>query len=272
MSSYDVVSEPSKYYTQPEKINIGDLPVAYRRKGSGETVLFLHGAGFTGMWLPFYECLADEFDLIAPEHPGFGETPFPDWLRSFDDLVQHYDQFLHEMGVETCHIVGFSLGGWLAAEFASYYPRFMQSLTLINPMGMRVDWPCTDDLFAIGPEEIEKRLMNNTAEVENYFSSEVPTLEQIVHGYGEASTAARLMWTPRYNLQLEHSLKRVTCPVNIVLGDNDRLVPDAIGHRYAEVFQNSCTENIPGTGHAVFADDPQASAAAITKFIKGIAK
>ena len=63
---------PRNYYTEPEMVEVNGLATAYRRKGAGEAVLFLHGAGFTRMWLPMYEQLSQSMDLIAPEHPGFG--------------------------------------------------------------------------------------------------------------------------------------------------------------------------------------------------------
>ena len=81
-------------------MRVGDLDVAYRRKGSGEPVVFLHGAGSTRMWLPFYERMSQSVDLIAPEHPGFGDTAFPDWLDGFDDLILHYRDLLELLALD----------------------------------------------------------------------------------------------------------------------------------------------------------------------------
>ena len=77
---------PRNYYTEPERIDVAALPTAYRREGTGEPVLMLHGAGLTRMWLPFYAAAAKNCDFIAPEHPGFGETPLPDWLSGINDV------------------------------------------------------------------------------------------------------------------------------------------------------------------------------------------
>ena len=83
------IPRPKNHYTPPNFVDIGDTTVAYRRKGQGEPVVFLHGAGFTRMWLPMYERMAASVDFIAPEHPGMGETPLPDWIDSFDDITLH---------------------------------------------------------------------------------------------------------------------------------------------------------------------------------------
>ena len=50
------------------------------------------------MWLPHLEALSERVDVIAPEHPGYGETEMPDWLDGFDDLVIHYDELLDVLG------------------------------------------------------------------------------------------------------------------------------------------------------------------------------
>ena len=77
------------------------------------------------------------------------------------------------------------------------------------------------------------------------------SLDEIVHQYGEGATLARLAWTPQYNLKLERRLARVTCPSLVVRAEDDRLIPDEMAERYAELLPNSRIETIPGTGHAL---------------------
>ena len=77
------VPRPRHFYTEPDWIEVGGVRVAYRRKGQGAATLYLHGAGLTRMWLPFYEQLSQSLDLIVPEHPGYGETEMPDWLTGW---------------------------------------------------------------------------------------------------------------------------------------------------------------------------------------------
>ncbi|HWI21119.1 MAG TPA: alpha/beta fold hydrolase, partial [Baekduia sp.] len=120
-------------YTAPDFVDVDGIRTAYRRKGEGERVLFLHGDGFTAMWLPFFEELAQRTDLVVPEHPGTGETPLTEEIQSFDDLVLHYDTFLETLDLEPVHLVGHGLGGWLAADLAVFYPRRFKSLTLVTP-------------------------------------------------------------------------------------------------------------------------------------------
>jgi pimeloyl-ACP methyl ester carboxylesterase len=242
------------------------LDVAFRRKGSGPTTLFLHGAGFTRMWLPLYERLAERLDLIAPEHPGYGETEMPEWLDGFDDIVIHYDEFLDALGLERVHMIGYSLGGWIAAEFASFYPKRLESLTLITPAGLRIPGKPIPNPIARPPEEFIDLIFNDKTNMLEYLP-DFENFDEIVHQYGEAATLSRLAWNPQYSLKLERRLARVDCPSLVVRAELDRLIPDEMAERYAELLPNSRIETIPGTGHAIAYEQPEKTADAIAAFI-----
>lgn len=266
MSEAREVPQPANYYTPPDYVDVNGLQTAYRRKGEGEAVLFLHGAGSTRMWLPMYERFSESVDFIAPEHPGFGATDRPDWLENFNDLVIHYDQLLSDLGVERLHIVGWSLGGWIASEFASYYPRRLQSLTLIVPIGLRLADDPGVDIFKLVPEELVDLLFNDKSALASV-APDPDNFEEICQAHYEASTFAKLIWSPRYNLALEHRLQRLSCPSLIVKAENDRLVPNAMADRFTEVIPNSSVVTIPETGHALCIERPNETADAIVKFI-----
>ena len=267
MSAARQIPEPINYYTPPSFVDVNDLQTAYRRKGDGEVVLFLHGAGSTRMWLPMYERFAESVDFIAPEHPGFGATERPGWLENFNDLVIHYDQFLAELNIERLHIVGWSLGGWIASELASYYPRRLKSLTLIVPIGLRLpDNPGTD-IFKLVPEELVDLLFNDKDAMATV-APDPDNFDEICQAHYEASTFAKLIWSPRYNLALEHRLQRLQCPALVVKAEDDRLVPNEMADRFAEVIPGGRTTTIPETGHALCIERPSETADAILAFIK----
>ncbi|MGD9764037.1 MAG: alpha/beta fold hydrolase [Candidatus Binatia bacterium] len=264
----DGVPRPRMYYTEPRRIRVRGLQTAYRRKGPGSpAVLFLHGAGLTRMWLPFYERMSQHVDFIAPEHPGFGETPLPEWLRGFDDVVLHYDDLLDELGVERIHLVGYSLGGWMAAEFACFYPRRLKSLTLITPIGLRIDDPGAD-LFQMPRADLWERLFNDKSALAAV-APDPGDVEEAIHLYGESTALAKLIWAPRYNLALERRLQRLPCKALVVRASDDRLIPNRMAERYAEVLPNCSLVEIPDTGHALVVERPEAVADAILQHIEG---
>src|SRR5213075_3113219 len=149
-----------KYWMAPEVVNVDDLETVYRRKGRGETVVYLHGGGNTRAWLPFHEAMAESVDFIAPEHPGFGDTPRPPYLSDWDDWILHYDGFFRALGLDRVHLVGNSLGGLLAAKLAVHYPDRFKTVTLLTPVGLRITGEPLRNVYRWSPEEANKALFN----------------------------------------------------------------------------------------------------------------
>ncbi len=125
----------------PERreLSVRGTPVQMLEDGAGPPLLFLHGAGGAGRWLPFQERLAKEFTVRMPSHPGHGGSPAADWLEHISDLAFHYLDLLDALGLERVHLVGASFGGWIAAELATMASHRLRSLVLIDPVGIKVD-------------------------------------------------------------------------------------------------------------------------------------
>jgi pimeloyl-ACP methyl ester carboxylesterase len=234
------------HWTEPSWVEVDGVNTAYRRKGSGEPLLFLHGAGLTRQWLPLFERLSERFDVVVPEHPGFGDTEMPAWLRGFDDLVLHYDSFVHELGLENPHLAGHSLGGWIAADLAVFYPRRFASMALISAMGLRVPESPQGDPFRWSPEVADEKLLNGTGEHYEEFLRMEGDIEQTLHEYGEAITFARLTWNPRYDFKLDRRLARVKIPTVVIHSADDAYIPLAHAERWVELIDGAKLEVLEG--------------------------
>ena len=79
------------------KLAVRGCNIGLMRGGAGEPLLILHGASGAGAWLPFMRSLAEKFDVIVPEHPGFGDSDTPDWLDTIHDLAYFYLDFLDHL-------------------------------------------------------------------------------------------------------------------------------------------------------------------------------
>src|SRR6195256_2743910 len=122
-------------------LKVRDVRIKLHRAGRGRTVLFLHGAGGVPQWLPFFEALAERYELLVPEHPGFGGSDDPAWIRSMPDLAMFYLDLVEEAGLDRIHLIGNSLGGWLAAEILIRDRSRFRSLVQLAPAGIRVRRP-----------------------------------------------------------------------------------------------------------------------------------
>jgi pimeloyl-ACP methyl ester carboxylesterase len=249
-----------------ETVDVAGTPVAVRRRGTGEPLLFLHGAGFTGKWLRFHHALAAGADVIAPEHVGYGGTPMQDWLEDIGDLVLHYDDLRATLGLDRFHLVGYSLGGWIAAAYATLFPDRLASLTLITPAGMQVPGKAPFvDMFTMEPAQLFSTLFNDPSNVGEVME-DITDPDVAVRLYEEQSTVARLVWNPRYDRKMPRRLRRVSCPALVLGAEDDRLVPNEACDRYAEFLPDARLQRIPGTGHALIIEQPEQTAKAVLEF------
>jgi len=105
----------SKYEIPGAKLHLA-------RAGSGKPVVVLHHETGTPDRLPFYDALAERYDVLVPHHPGYSRSERPDWMRSVRDIAIVYRGMLSELGIKNAALVGLGFGGWIAAEMAIMAP------------------------------------------------------------------------------------------------------------------------------------------------------
>lgn len=125
-----------------------------RRGGAGQPLLFLHGAhGFAGMQ-PALDALAKNFDVLAPDLPGFGRSDAPDWIDDVPDLAFFLLDLVTALDVKRVNLVGHSIGGWAALEMAIRSTERLKSLTLVDSAGIRLEGVPRADMFMASPDEL----------------------------------------------------------------------------------------------------------------------
>jgi pimeloyl-ACP methyl ester carboxylesterase len=100
-------------------VEVAGVKVHLSRAGNGAPLLVLHHDIGTLERTPFYDGLAQRFDVLVPHHPGYGKSERPAWLRSARDVAVMYRWLLADLGVEQASLVGLGFGGWIAAEMAT---------------------------------------------------------------------------------------------------------------------------------------------------------
>ena len=243
-----------------------DTSVRLRRNGKGERLVFLHGAGGWPAWGPFMERLAEKYDVLLPEHPGFGLSDNPSWIRNVSDVAMYYLDFLDALGDPPVHLVGHSLGGWIAAELAVRNTARLRSLTLIAPAGVRVKGLECGDNFIWSREEYARNLFYDQALAEQELAR-VPTDDEADIDLANRYMAAKLGWEPRwFNPALERWLHRIKVPTLVLWGAEDKLLPV----QYAEVWRRevpgATVEIIPACGHLLHVEQAERVASRVLAF------
>jgi pimeloyl-ACP methyl ester carboxylesterase len=232
-------------------------------------LLFLHAAGGAGAWLPFYGLLARHFDVIAPDHPGFGGSDDMPEVEAMDDLVYHYLEVLDRLGLQRVNVVGASLGGWIAAELAVHSPERIDRLALLGAVGLRIPGHMATDLFLMTPEQAVATLYKHPEMAAGTFPAE-PDVELILAMYRDQAGLARYGWAPFLNNpKLERRLHRIAAPTLVAWADDDRVVSLEHGRRYAERIPDATLRIVEDCGHAMYLERPEAFADAVTEFFAG---
>jgi len=244
-----------------ETLDIDGVDTVIYTAGSGEPLMFLHGAG-TFHGFEFAKPWAEKFRVIHPYHPGFGESGDDPAMDTFNDYVMHYVDLLDALGIDKVHLVGFSLGGHIAAQFASQQRDRVKTLTLVAPAGMRsAEYPMLDVLATPG-EQLVGMLASNFEVLKPWLPTG-PDPEFMGARYRETTTVARLLWEKPWDPKFLRHLHRINTPTLIVWGDEDKLIP----HQHAEIWKKALPQAtvriFKGAGHLVLDEKPEAAAAVV---------
>jgi pimeloyl-ACP methyl ester carboxylesterase len=254
--------------------------LAVTRSGAGEPMVLLHALGsFRGAWEPVRPALAERYDVLAVDLPGSGDSPpLPAGVEPTPRaLAEAVAAELDVIGVARPHLVGNSLGGWVALELAARVES--ASVTLLSPAGMwRRGTPpyCAASLrltrwLAERHEAAVLRLARRRWGRAVVFGQTHGRPGRLDRAYVEA--AVRAMGRPAgvppalaatIDRRYEPS-PRLTAPVTVAFGGRDRLLLRAAWRRVDALPPGTAVAELPGCGHVPMADDPAAVTAVILR-------
>ncbi|MBM3942470.1 MAG: alpha/beta hydrolase [SAR202 cluster bacterium] len=246
-------------FTQ-ETISVGGAKLNLLKGGSGEPLLLLHGAGGNPGWIKYVQALADHYTVYFPSHPGFGASERPEWLHTMPDLACFYTWLLEEQGLEGIRTIGFSMGGWLAAEMAVACRHAFSKMMLVDAVGIKPEKGEIADIFIITPAQVTQLLFHDPQQAPEYqqLYGRTLTAEEQAVAERNREMAVRLGWKPyMHNPRLPGLLARVRAPTCIVWGRQDKLAPAECGELYHQAIPGSKLVFINNCGHAPQVEKPQ---------------
>lgn len=247
------------------------------------TVVLLHGKNFSGAyWGETATALrANGYRVVIPDQVGFGKSSKPPHYQfSFAQLATNTRELLQHAGVQSFHLVGHSMGGMLATRYALMFPPDVQSLVLVNPIGLE-DWQAQ----GVPYQTVDKAYRQETAQTvekirayqrENYFHGEwKPEYErwvQMLARFLRDPDYPRMAWNQALTTDMIltqpvcYEFARLQPPVLLLIGQLDRTALGkeraseadraqlgdypALGRRVAEVIPQAKLMELQGVGHA----------------------
>jgi pimeloyl-ACP methyl ester carboxylesterase len=240
--------------------------ISMLRAGTGPPLLFLHGADGFATWHPFMTLLAGRFDVIVPDHPGFGASDTPKWLDTIGDLAHFYRAFINCLGLKSVILAGNDLGGWVACELALHNTDALSALILVDSAGLPLIADGVDT-FMCSPDELRRASYVDVARA--------PKLDDVLLSQmaKNALMTARVAWAPRfYDPQLAKWLHCLSIPTLVVWGADDKIFPVSQADVFTAVIRGAQKAIIPDAGHLPHVEQPAIFVDAVSEFIDGGSK
>jgi pimeloyl-ACP methyl ester carboxylesterase len=249
-----------------EDIRVAGSTLRLRKGGAGDPLLVLpHDIGSLDR-LPFYDALARRFTVYVPSHPGYDGSERPSWMRSVRDVAVTYQSVLAEINLANPSLVGLGFGGWIAAEMATMSPQAFRRLVLVGAMGVKPVKGEILDQALVSYIDYVRAGFEDQGVFDRLFGAEPPT-ELLEQWDLNREMTFRIAWKPyMYNPTLPHLLGGVKATALIVWGGGDKIVPLECGEAYARALPRSRLAVVPGSGHFVDMEQPEALARLIVEF------
>jgi pimeloyl-ACP methyl ester carboxylesterase len=235
---------------EERKIEVGDATIVLREAGKGEPLLILHDEMGPADWQQWHEELAKTHKLIMPVAPGFRSERLK-WMRNVGDLARLYGRMLREQKLAPIDVVGFSFGGWVAAEMAVNNPAQFKHLVLVAPFGIKPPEGVIADMYIVTTAEYLRSSVADpeaTPEFGTLFNSANPAT---IEAWEDARIeTAQLAWEPyMHNPTLDQHVKGLPVPTLVIWGDKDSILPASAVKAYANAIPGAKLEVLAGCGH-----------------------
>jgi pimeloyl-ACP methyl ester carboxylesterase len=282
------VSDAEPETLVPHELTLHGHVVTYRTAGSGPVLLLLHGiANSSQTWEHVAPRLSEHFTLIAPDLLGHGESATPRGDYSLGAHATGVRDLLTALGIEHVTVVGHSLGGGIAMQFAYQFPERCERLVLVSSGGLGREvhlllraaaLPGADYVLPLltssGVVGVGRRFGGLLRRVRLAPGGDVDVLAQGFASLDNAGSRQAFLHTVR--AVIEPSGQRVSAhdrlalasliPSLIVWGERDSIIPVDHGAAAHEAMPGSRFEVFPGAGHLPHDADPDRFAAVLTDF------
>jgi pimeloyl-ACP methyl ester carboxylesterase len=208
--------------------------------------------------------VAEYAHVLSPTHPGFAGEPRPEWVTDVDDLALTYLDLLEQLDLRDVIVVGFSFGGWIAAEMAVRNTTRLSGLILVDAAGIVVDGHEIVNVFSRAPGT-----SSGPGSEQQTTNPAAPGPEQRGANFQALAVYGREgMRDPK----LRRRLARVTIPALVVWGENDPVLDPDYGRAYAQSLPNARFELIREAGHFPQFDQPERLLSCVREFVDSIGK
>ena len=253
-------------------ISLAGATVEVVERGRGRALLFLHGSEGLAPERRWLDLLASRYRVIAPWHPGYGNSSLIDGgAGGVGDLAYLYLDLTDKLGLRDAVLVGACLGGWIAAEMMVRSTARFSTLVLAAPLGIKLrgrEERDIADMHAMTADEYRRAVWADPAQGRTDFTA-LPDAElaAIVRG---REAFALYCWKPyMHNPQLKRWLHRIDRPTLLLWGAADGIVTPAYGEGWRREILGATMDIIAEAGHFPHWEQPEEFVRRLSSFVDG---
>jgi len=234
-----------------EYVMVGPYRVHYFVGGHGKPLLLIHGLGARSEdWTPQMPSYAKNgFRVYAIDLLGSGRTDRPDIAYTMQQQADLVHGFLDAVHVQQADVIGWSMGGWVALEFALDHPRSIRRLVLMDSAGLWFHSSLTQDVFEPRTvpqlKRLEALLIPQPQYLPGFFQRDL--LRAMERNFPVVRRTLESMLSEKD--QLDGRLNQLGMPVLLVWGTQDLLIPPSVGLRMHHLIPQSVLQFYSGCGH-----------------------
>jgi pimeloyl-ACP methyl ester carboxylesterase len=254
---------------QSKNIKINGLDIHYFVAGQGDPLVVVHGgAGGADTWMKNIAELAEKYTVYAPDLPGFGESQPLDGNFYIPELTEFMDSFSDNLGLDRFHLVGHSLGGGVALNYALQFPHKIVKLVLISSLCLGREIAFWVRLMSIPARFIGSAVMAVLQSIKWILKTLLAPVEWVLPLPGTMLNIGSSITTfKEQTLVLANRLSEIMVPTLLVWGANDPIVPVRHAYAAAQVIRDCQLKVFEGCGHNVHRDEIQQFSHLITGFL-----
>jgi pimeloyl-ACP methyl ester carboxylesterase len=260
-----------------KQVEIYGQKIFYQEAGAGPDVILLHGlGGDRSNWNATIPALAAKFHVFVPDQVGFGQSDKPMIDYRVGTLVDFLNAFYKKAGIAKATLVGNSLGGWVAMDFALAHPEKVNRLVLVDSAGYSQKRtgaaPLTRELLlGLNPSTVagEKQLMGAVFYNKAFATDQFAEQALMMHlRKNDSYTIDRFIDSIlRGEDVVDGKLGAIKAPTLVVWGREDAIVPLAAGKALAEDILGAQSVILDSCGHVPQAECAAPFNAALLKFL-----
>lgn len=276
-------AEAMLYGFEKKSVPLADITFSvYQRQGNeatAPTLVLLHGyTASKELWLRFANQLDDRYHVLIPDLAGHGETGFdPQWSYRPRAQAARVERLMSALEVKDAVLIGNSMGGLIAANFALDYPHRSQALVVVDPAGVVAPKPSRADLlFKQGQSPFEIESWEDFQEFYAMTMAEPPYVpEFVLRGMAARYQKRKAQYVQiaedfRNFDQLDGRLEQLTTPTLVIWGSADQLLDVSSAAVWQHQLPNSELEIFEGIGHMPMVERPAQTAVSVQEFLQGI--